>query len=81
MVAGELGGADFKVRSSAMVWRVTTIRDGAERHDALAYITKDDALKVIKSSLDKGEIDSAYIVDPYSKVEDWAAVKKALGLS
>ena len=48
-----------------MVWRVTTIRDGTARHDPVAYITKDDALKVIKSSLDKGVIDSAYIVDPY----------------
>ncbi len=64
-----------------MVWRITTIRDGTESHDALAYITKDDALKVIKTSLDKDMIDSAYIVDPYGKMEDWAAVKKALCLS
>jgi hypothetical protein len=79
MVARGIGGPQSE--GSKMVWRVTTIRDGTARHDPVAYITKDDALKVIKSSLDKGVIDSAYIVDPYSNTEDWAAVKKALGLS
>jgi hypothetical protein len=64
-----------------MVWRVTTIRDGRETHDAAAYITKDDALKIVKSALDQGAIDSAYLLDPYGHRQEWAVVKKALGLA
>jgi hypothetical protein len=63
-----------------MVWRVTTIRDGRATHDAVAYITKDDALKVVRSALDKGVIDSAYLVDPYGNRQEWSVVKKALDL-
>ena len=63
-----------------MVWRITTIRDGAETHDAIAYITKDDALRIVKSALDKGLIDSAYLLDPYGNRQEWPVVKKALGL-
>lgn len=63
-----------------MVWRVTTIRNGTETHDAVPYITKDDALKVVKSALDKGVIDSAYLVDPYGNRQEWSVVKKALDL-
>lgn len=63
-----------------MVWRVTTIRDGTETHDAIPYITKDDALRVVKSALDKGVADSAYLFDPYGNRQEWSAVKKALDL-
>lgn len=63
-----------------MVWRVTTIRDGAETHDAIPYVTKDDALRIVKSALDKGMIDSAYLVDPYGNRQEWPVVKKALHL-
>ena len=61
-----------------MVWRVTTIREGTETHDAAAYVTKDDALRIVKSALDKGAIDSAYLVDPYGNRQEWPIVKKAL---
>jgi hypothetical protein len=80
MVARGIGAPDLKVRSSRMVWRVTTIRDGKETHDAVPYITKDDALRVVKSALDKGVIDSAYLVDPYGYRQEWPVVKKALQL-
>ena len=63
-----------------MVWRVTTIRDGTETHDAVPYITRDDALKIVRSALDKGGIDSAYLLDPYGKRQEWSVVKKALDL-
>jgi hypothetical protein len=63
-----------------MVWRVTTIRDGTETHDAIPYITRDDALKVVKSALDKGVADSAYLFDPYGNRQEWPVINKALDL-
>ena len=80
MVARGIGGPDLKVRSSRMVWRVTTIRNGTETHDATPYITKDDALRIVKSALDKGMIDSAYLVDPYGYRQEWSVIKKELHL-
>jgi hypothetical protein len=63
-----------------MVWRVTTILGSTETHDPIAYITKDDALRVVKSALEKGVADSAYLFDPYGHRQEWPAVKKALDL-
>ena len=61
-----------------MVWRVTTIRNGTETHDPNPYITKDDALRIVKSALDKGAIDSAYLFDPYGNRQEWSVIKKEL---
>jgi hypothetical protein len=63
-----------------MVWRITTIRDGAETHDAAPYAAKEDALTVIKMQLDRGLIESAWIMDhDYNRIE-WPEIKGYLGL-
>lgn len=63
-----------------MVWRITTIRNGGETHDANTYASEEDALKIIKADLDKGAIDSASIEDhDYNRIE-WPEIKRRLGL-
>jgi len=63
-----------------MVYRVVTVRNGTEDHDAIPYQRVDDALTYIKDQWRRGLADSARIEDAnYNRIL-WPDIRKRLDI-
>ena len=61
-----------------MIWKVRTCRGGTWTADAMPYTTAEQALQVVKRSLEAKICDSAYLEDSDGNRIEWEEIKQKL---
>lgn len=69
---------DHVAKEQEMIWKIHTCRGGTWTADAMPYMSVEQALQVVKRSLEGKTCDSAYLEDSDGNRIEWGEIKQKL---